>query len=64
MSENSNIKDKKKLTIIGGGITGLVTAYLASKNQYKITLVETSKKFGGLLNTFEVGREKIEHYYQ
>ena len=35
MSENSNIKDKK-LTIIGGGITGLVTAYLASKNQYKI----------------------------
>ena len=43
MSENSNIKDKKKLTIIGGGITGLVTAYLASKNQYKITLVETSK---------------------
>ena len=62
MSENSNIKDKKKLTIIGGGITGLVTAYLASKNQYKITLVETSKKFGGLLNTFEVGGEKIEHY--
>ena len=63
MKKIININHKKKITIIGGGITGLVAAYIAAKNQYKVNLIERSKKFGGLLNTFKVGGEKIEFYY-
>ncbi len=51
------------LTIIGGGMTGLATAYIAAKQGVKVTVVEGSDKFGGLLNTFEIGGNQLEHYY-
>lgn len=53
----------KKITIIGGGITGLAAAYIASKNKYKVTVLERAKKFGGLLNTFKIGDTRLEYYY-
>ncbi len=53
----------EQLTIIGGGMTGLATAYIAAKNGTKVTLIEGSDKFGGLLNTFEIGGNQLEHYY-
>lgn len=53
----------EKLTIIGGGMTGLATAYIAAKQGVKVTVVEGSDKFGGLLNTFEIGENQLEHYY-
>ncbi|MCR9063271.1 MAG: NAD(P)/FAD-dependent oxidoreductase [Cytophagales bacterium] len=52
-----------KLTIVGGGMTGLAAAYLAAKNGQKVTILEGSEKIGGLLNTFEIGGEQLEHYY-
>lgn len=54
---------KNDLVIIGGGITGLATAYIASKSNLKVCVVEANKNFGGLLSTLEVGNSKIEHYY-
>lgn len=55
---------KKKLLIVGGGITGLSTAYIASKSQeYDITVFEASSEFGGLLNTFSVENNYLEYYY-
>src|SRR6218665_2403133 len=52
-----------KLTIIGGGMTGLSAAYLAAKQGYQVTIVEAADKAGGLLNTFEIGGNQLEHYY-
>jgi protoporphyrinogen oxidase len=53
----------KQLTIVGGGITGLASAYIAAKNGYKVRVLEASQSFGGLLNTFPIGGNRLEHYY-
>ena len=51
------------LVIIGGGITGLSAAYIAAKKGQKVTIIEANKHFGGLLSTFEIGGNRLEHYY-
>lgn len=51
------------LLIVGGGITGLAAAYLAAKEGKKVALVEKSASFGGLLNTFEIGGNRLEYFY-
>jgi len=51
------------ITIIGGGMTGLTAAYLAAKKGEKVRIIEGSDKIGGLLNTFEIGGNQLEHYY-
>ena len=55
--------EDKQITIIGGGITGLATAYIAAKSGKKVRVLEASKTFGGLLNTFEIGGNRLEFYY-
>lgn len=57
------MEKEKSLTIIGGGITGLAAAYIAAKQNVKVTVVESSKNFGGLLNTFEIGGTRLEYFY-
>ena len=54
---------QKKITIIGGGITGLAAAYLAVKDGWKVTLLEGSAQLGGLMSTFQIGGNRLEHYY-
>jgi protoporphyrinogen oxidase len=54
---------KNKLTIIGGGITGLTAAYLAAKDGWEVTVLEGSAQIGGLMRTFQVGGNRLEHYY-
>jgi len=56
-------EDLPDLVIIGGGITGLSAAYIAAKKGQKVTIIEASKHFGGLLSTFEIGGNRLEHYY-
>jgi protoporphyrinogen oxidase len=51
------------LIIIGGGITGLSAAYLAAKKGQKVTIIESSKTFGGLLRTFDIGGNRLEYFY-
>jgi len=60
----STLKEtQKSLLIIGGGITGLAAAFLAAKAHHKVTLIEASDRFGGLLKTFPIGGTKLEHFY-
>ena len=54
---------QKKLTIIGGGITGLSAAYLAAKDGWEVTVIELSTQPGGLVRTFQIGGNLLEHYY-
>ncbi|RRB06866.1 NAD(P)/FAD-dependent oxidoreductase [Larkinella rosea] len=53
----------KQLTIVGGGITGLASAYIAARNGYKVRVLEASPHFGGLLNTFPIGGNRLEYFY-
>jgi protoporphyrinogen oxidase len=53
----------KDLLVIGGGITGLTVAYLATKAGLKTTVLEAGSEFGGLLRTFPVGPTRLEYYY-
>jgi protoporphyrinogen oxidase len=47
---------KKEIVIVGGGIAGLLSALLFSKNtNYKIYLIEKDKELGGLLKAFDYG---------
>jgi protoporphyrinogen oxidase len=58
-----NTAMKEKITIIGGGITGLSAAYLAAKDGWDVTLLEGSSQVGGLMRTFKIGGNRLEHYY-
>lgn len=53
----------KKVSIIGGGITGLVTACELLKRGYKVEVYEASSKLGGLLAKTKMGKEDIEYIY-
>lgn len=46
----------KKAVIIGGGVSGLFSAYLLAKsNKYEVHIVEKTDKLGGLLKSFDYG---------
>ncbi len=51
------------LLIVGGGITGLTAAYLAAKANHKVTLIEASDRFGGLMRTAPVAGTPLECFY-
>lgn len=44
-------------------MTGLVSAYIAAKNGWDVTVLESSSQMGGLLSTFPIGGTHLEHYY-
>lgn len=56
--------EKKKVCIIGGGISGLVLTYYLSNLEYKVTMLEKSFEVGGLLRTVKtLHNQNIEKYY-
>lgn len=57
------LNQTEQLTIVGGGITGLVLAYLAARTGRSVRIIEAQPSFGGLLNSFEIGGNRLEHYY-
>jgi protoporphyrinogen oxidase len=60
---HKNTAMKERITIIGGGITGLSAAYLAAKDGWDVTLLEGSSQVGGLMRTFKIGGNRLEFYY-
>jgi protoporphyrinogen oxidase len=54
---------KKRIAIIGGGVTGLVAAYRLLKKGYEVTVFEKSDSLGGLLGDFKIEGEPIEKAY-
>ena len=51
------------VSVIGGGVTGLVTAYKLSKEGYKVTIFESSYFLGGQASVVNLGGFKIERGY-
>ena len=47
----------KRITIVGGGLTGLTLAYLLSKQDIDLTIVEASSRLGGRIQTI-VGEKR------
>ena len=48
----------KKIVIIGGGITGLSTAWKLAENGREVIIVESSNSVGGLAKSV-----KVDNYY-
>ena len=44
-------KDHKEVTIIGAGISGLLSAYFLDRQGYRVTLLEEKEHAGGLIRT-------------
>ena len=49
----------KKIGIIGGGISGLTTAFLLKNKGFNVTLIEKSERVGGNIQTVEIDGFKI-----
>ena len=52
---------QKEVTVIGGGIAGLLAAYTLDKRGYRVTLYEEKERLGGLLWTRKSDRGLIEN---
>lgn len=50
---NSASKDQKNIAVIGGGVAGIVSAYLLQE-KYRVTLFEQNDYLGGHTNTIEI----------
>ncbi|MFQ5493432.1 MAG: NAD(P)/FAD-dependent oxidoreductase [Candidatus Dojkabacteria bacterium] len=53
----------KKITIIGGGILGLSTAYFLAKKGADVTVLEKNSDWGGLASGIPIADTTIEKYY-
>ena len=54
---------KKRIGIIGGGITGLTVAYQILKKGHHVTIFEKSQ-LGGLIGSIKIGKSYLESFYQ
>lgn len=53
-----------RVAIIGGGITGLISAYYLSKHKrLEVELFEKDRELGGLSSVFRIGEAYLEKYY-
>lgn len=52
-----------KIGIIGGGISGLASAYLLSKRGHAVTLFEKGPMLGGLASSFEMNGHTVDRFY-
>lgn len=54
---------KTDVTIVGGGITGLVSAYFLARQDLKVRVLEAQTECGGLLATFPIAGNRLEYFY-
>jgi len=52
-----------RIAVIGGGVSGLSTAYFLLKQGHDVTVLERDKTLGGLAASFDFGGSLIEKYY-
>ncbi len=53
-------KNESEVLIIGGGLAGLTSAWYLQKKNIPYTLIESSNRFGGLIESFHVDGNIIE----
>jgi len=51
------------VSIIGGGLSGLIIGYYLSKKNYPVTIFEKEEILGGAASCFEINGQKIEKFY-
>ena len=56
-------KNGKKVAVIGGGISGITTAFDLDKKGYGVTIYEKSERIGGRLWDFE-GEQPFKGNYR
>ena len=54
---------KPRIGIIGGGLTGLTTAYQLAKEDVDVTVFEASDRLGGLAAGYELAGYRMEQAY-
>jgi protoporphyrinogen oxidase len=52
-----------KIAIIGGGISGLASAYELMKDKHEVVVYESDADIGGIASSFDFKGEFIERYY-
>ena len=50
----------KRVTIVGGGFSGLTTAYFLARDGVPVTLVEKHERLGGFIDTLETPHGLVE----
>jgi len=53
--------DKKKVLVLGAGITGLTCAYVLSRRGFEVTILEKSGFVGGLAATFSHNKHLLDY---
>ena len=54
---------KTKITVIGGGFTGLSAALELAQKGIEVILIESESEIGGLASAFNVGGAKLDRFY-
>jgi protoporphyrinogen oxidase len=54
---------RNKVAVVGGGISGLSTAYFALHKGFDVSLYESSARLGGFAASFDMAGLTIEKYY-
>ena len=63
MGINTAGRPSKTVCVIGGGVTGLTTAYRLVQAGFSVTVVEQNPEAGGMLSSFHTGGSRLEHIY-
>ncbi len=56
-------RPSKTVCVIGGGVTGLTTAYRLGKAGFTVAVIEQNPEAGGMLSSFFTGGSRLEHIY-
>lgn len=51
------------VVVVGGGLSGLGSAYFLSKNGFNVLLLEKDTELGGLCRSYDLGNYSIERFY-
>ena len=58
-----SLSHKTRVTIVGGGFSGLSAAYELVKKGIAVTILEAEPEIAGLAAAFNVGGEKLDRFY-
>lgn len=58
-----DVTARPEVIVIGAGLTGLVAAYRLLRQGCGVTVLESNHAPGGMVSTFRMGREDLEHIY-